>query len=85
MVNVSEQEFLKLVHLQDESVDFIKWNSTRSPLIITIFGFLSILNIIGKGLFINFVRNKAPKTRPINTLILVEQVIFYYIYRVRTK
>ena len=63
--------------LQSESVKVIQWHGFFSIVLITICCIFAIISTSGKSLIIYFILYKAPK-RPMNTMILLDQVCDLY-------
>ena len=59
---------------QDESIPLIEWDGWVSIGILVIVVITNFFNIVCKGLIIHYTWNYAPKGRPLNALILFEQV-----------
>ena len=71
---VEESNFFEWFKRQDESIPLIEWDGWASIGILFIVIISSCINIVCKGLIIHYTWNYAPKGRPINALILFEQV-----------
>ena len=69
-----ESNIFEWVKRQDESIPLIEWDGWASIGILIIVTISSCINIICKGLIIHYTWNYAPKGRPLNALILFEQV-----------
>ena len=69
-----ESNFFEWFKRQDESIPLIEWDGWESIGILIIVIISSCINIICKGLIIHYTWNYAPKGRPLNALILFEQV-----------
>lgn len=58
----------------DNSVKIIQWDGIKSVFLIALLSTFGFLGFLAKGLIINYVLRFAPKNRPINTLIAIDQV-----------
>ena len=58
----------------DNSVKLIQWDGIKSVFLIALLSTFGFLGFLAKGLIINYVLRFAPKNRPINTLIAIDQV-----------
>ena len=63
--------------ITNESIPLIKWDGLKSILIIGILSLIIVLNVWFKGLIINYIVRFAPKDRPINEMMLLEQVSLF--------
>ena len=70
---------LNWTNLVNESIQLVKWTGVKSVVLVIFTIFIGLLGMISKGLIINYVLRFAPKNRPINTLMLFEQVSKKYI------
>ena len=69
---------LNWTHLVNESIQLVKWTGVNSVILVIFTIFIGLVGMISKGLIINYVLRFAPKNRPINTLMLFEQVSKYF-------
>ena len=63
--------------ITNESIPLIKWDGLKSIFIIGILSLIIVLNVWFKGLIINYIVRFAPKDRPINEMMLLEQVSLF--------
>ena len=75
-----ESNFFEWFKRQDESIPLIEWDGWASIGILIIVIISSCINIICKGLIIHYTWNYAPKGRPLNALILFEQVGLNFVF-----
>ena len=64
----------------DENVHLIQYSPVKTPILVASLGISCIVALSIKSIFIKYVLCHAPKRRPINTLILLEQVILLRIF-----
>ena len=77
MINISD--------LIDQSVEVIKWEGIQSILLVALLTVCTVINIVGKGLFIHFIWKWAPKGRPINIMFMKDQVRFFKLYQIENE
>ena len=65
---------LNLTNFENESIQLVKWTGVKSVVLVIFTTFIGLVGMISKGLIIIYVLCFAPKNRPINTLMLFEQV-----------
>ena len=58
----------------NSSVKLIQWEGYKSIALILAMSICAIVGFLGKGLILNYVFRYAPKNRPINTMIAIDQV-----------
>ena len=75
---VHNARMLNWTHLVNESIQLVKWTGVNSVVLVIFTIFIGLVGMISKGLIINYVLRFAPKNRPINTLMLFEQVSKYF-------
>ena len=75
-----ESNFFEWFKRQDESIPLIEWDGWESIGILIVVIISSCINIICKGLIIHYTWNYAPKGRPLNALILFEQVGLNFVF-----
>ena len=57
-----------------KSIQIIQWDGIKSILLISSMMICGFIGFVVKGLIIDYVFRYAPKNRPINTLIAIDQV-----------
>ena len=62
------------IHRKDQTITLFEWDGFESVLVIVYALIMGITNIVCKVLIINYILRYAPKDRPINNMMLVEQV-----------
>ena len=62
------------IHRKDQTITLFEWDGLESVLVIIYTLIMGIKNIVCKVLIINYILRYAPKDRPINNMMLVEQV-----------
>ena len=62
------------IHRKDQTITLFEWEGLQSVLVIVYTLIMGITNIVCKVLIINYIWRYAPKDRPINNMMLVEQV-----------
>ena len=74
---------LNFTNFGNESIELVKWTGVRSVVLVIFTTFIGLVGMISKGLIIIYVLGFAPKNRPINTLMLFEQVSeFHAIFQI---
>ena len=66
---------LKEISVTNSSVHLILWNHWTSPIIIGCLFISGIVSLGLKGFIVKYVIRDAPKNRPVNLLIMFDQVI----------
>ena len=80
---VHNARMLNWTHLVNESIQLVKWTGVNSVVLVIFTIFIGLVGMISKGLIIIYVLGFAPKNRPINTLMLFEQVSeFHAIFQI---
>ena len=75
-MNRSDQlEEIFLEKIVDESIQILKWEGWKSWCLALFMSASGLCSLGFKALIINFVTRFAPKDRPLNTLILFQQVL----------
>ena len=67
-------EYLQIIAIEDNSLLIFSWQGWSVGVFKCFLGICGLTCIIGRSLIINFILKYAPKQRPINTMILVDQV-----------
>ena len=63
-----------LLHAKPSSLDVLNIDGWQAISLTIGIGFIAIIGLIARGLFIYFLTYEAPKDRPINVLMFEEQV-----------
>ena len=63
-----------LLNVKPSSLDVLNIDSWQAISLTIGIGFIAIIGLIARGLFIYFLTYEAPKDRPINVLMFEEQV-----------
>ena len=75
LVSISDQSLnITLISASDQSLSIIKWDPLTSPLLIVFLLAFLIGGVSCRTLIVNYVLRYAPKKRPMNSLILIDQV-----------
>ena len=69
-----ETEDIQIIESKQSNVAILHLNSFISITLAIAIGIMSFIGISIKGLFMYYVRYKAPKDRPINRMIFFDQV-----------
>ena len=59
---------------EDDFMAFDNWQEWKSDLSILISTICAVTTVSGQGMIINYITRHAPKKRPINKLVLIDQV-----------
>ena len=70
---------IEIVEVTDESVKMLRWKGPLSYVLLTFLSACGFLSASIKLLFIKYLVWHAPKNRPINNLLLVDQVSFTFV------
>ena len=65
---------IKVEHSTLESVSIYQWDKWKSPLLLVLLATAQAFSFGGKAMMINYIARFAPRDRPINTLIMIDQV-----------
>ena len=70
-----DKKEIQIIESQQSNVTILHLDSVISFTLALAIGMISILGIFIKGLFIYYIKYKAPKDRPINRMIFFDQVM----------
>ena len=70
-----EKEEIQIFESNESNVNILHLNYFTSIVLALVVGTISFIEIFIKGLFMYYVKYKAPKDRPINKMIFFDQVI----------
>ena len=70
-----QKEEIQIIKSNESNVNILHLNSFTSIALAVVVGTISLIEIFIKGLFMYYVKFKAPKDRPINKMIFFDQVI----------
>ena len=73
IMSVNKQE-IQIIESTQSNVTILHLDSFFSIALALALGVISFIGIFIKGLFLYFIKYKAPKDRPINRMIFVDQV-----------
>ena len=76
-MSVDKQE-IQIIESEQSNVTILHVDSFISIALAFAVGMISFISIIIKGLFIYYIKRKAPKDRPINRMIFFDQVMSHY-------
>ena len=63
-----------LNNITDETIGIIKWQGSISLILIGILVIFGGIGLVIKAMFVSFIAHNSSKDRPINLLILIDQV-----------
>ena len=72
-MSVDKNEF-QIIEFKQSNVFILHLNSFAAIALALVLGIIYYIGIFIKGLFVYYVKCKAPKDRPINRMILIDQV-----------
>ena len=75
-------EIFKIINVEDHSIQNLQWDWWLLFLFITYYIICAAIAIGGQSMIIFYIAKYAPKERPINKMILLDQVNLFGIYRV---
>lgn len=67
-------ETLKLEDFASQEMQIFKWGTFKTPFLLTLLVTTQVFSLGGKSMIINYVIRFAPRERPINALIMIDQV-----------
>ena len=73
IMSVNKQE-IKIIESTQSNVSILHLDSFFSIALALALGVISFIGVFIKGLFLYYIKYKAPKDRPINRMIFVDQV-----------
>ena len=71
-INVNQS--FEIIHIEDHSLTFFRWEEWISKLLTFFLAICALVSIIGTTMIIFYIAKHAPKERPINRMILIDQV-----------
>ena len=69
-----------LNNITDETIGIIKWQGSISLILIGILVIFGCVGLVIKAMFVSFIAQNSSKDRPINLLILIDQVRSNFLY-----
>ena len=69
-----------LNNITDETIGIIKWQGSISLILIGILVIFGCIGLVIKAMFVSFIAFSSSKDRPINLLILIDQVKLNFLY-----
>ena len=69
-----------LNNITDETIGIIKWQGSVSLVLIGILVIFGGIGLVIKAMFVSFIAHNSSKDRPINLLILIDQVKLNFLY-----
>ena len=75
-MSVNKQE-IQIIESTQSNVAILHLDSIFSIALALALGIISLIGIFTKGLFMYYIKYKAPNDRPINRMIFIDQVINY--------
>ena len=69
-----------LNNITDETIGIIKWQGSISLILIGILVIFGCIGLVIKAMFVSFIAQNSSKDRPINLLILIDQVKLNFLY-----
>jgi hypothetical protein len=72
-----------LNNITDETIGIIKWQGSITLILIGILVIFGSIGLVIKAMFVSFIAQNSSKDRPINLLILIDQVKLNFIYHLQ--
>ena len=64
-----------LESFDSKAILIFRWHSWKSPILVGLLVVAMVLSIGGKSMIINYIARFAPRGRPINIMIMIDQVV----------
>lgn len=63
-----------LESFDSELIQIYQWGNWKSPILLGLLAVTQIFSLGGKTMIINYIARYAPRERPINTVMMIDQV-----------
>ena len=73
-LDLNDDEQYQIIETEDHNLSIYKLEKWQSNILVSFLCVCLVIDIVGKGMIIFYIGNYAPKERPINRMILVDQV-----------
>ena len=69
----NDEEY-QIIEIEDHSIGIFRWQEWKFNLFIFFIVLCAVITIGGQAVIVYYIGRKAPKKRPINTMIIFDQV-----------